>query len=240
MFHFLADHGYRVISPSRPGYHDTPLSVGETMEAQADAFAALLDALDIRSAGIITGSGGGPASILFALRHPERCWGMVLVSAMTHPDAAKVTEGQKMLRVLFKSDLFIWCVATFLWRQLVEQGMGGLNDDIRRDPAKMEALRSVVSGLVLSSLSAKGMANDWVQWERMPIYPLEQIKVPTLIIHARNDGTMPYRIAEFTATIPGSKLVTYEDGGHTCFIAHSETTHPTTIAFLDAVRPAQP
>ena len=39
--------GYRVLTPSRPGYMATPLDVGRTPQDQARAFAALLDALDI-------------------------------------------------------------------------------------------------------------------------------------------------------------------------------------------------
>ena len=41
----LAGEGFSVLTPSRPGYDDTPSSVGRTAEEAADALAALLDAL---------------------------------------------------------------------------------------------------------------------------------------------------------------------------------------------------
>jgi pimeloyl-ACP methyl ester carboxylesterase len=40
---------------------------------QADAVAALLDVLGIRTAAVMAVSGGGPCALQFALRHPQRC-----------------------------------------------------------------------------------------------------------------------------------------------------------------------
>ena len=69
--------GYRVVAPSRPGYLRTPLEVGHTPAEQADAFAALLSALDIERVAVVGASGGGPSALQFALRHPDRCWAHV-------------------------------------------------------------------------------------------------------------------------------------------------------------------
>lgn len=72
--------GYRYIGPSRPGYLRTPLSGGRSPEEQADLYAGLLDALRVERCGVMAVSGGGPSAIHFALRHRDRCWGLVLVS----------------------------------------------------------------------------------------------------------------------------------------------------------------
>ena len=46
-------------------------------------------------------------------------------------------------------------------------------------------------------------------------FPFEQLTVPTLVVHARDDHLAPYRFAADAASrIPGSKLVTIERGGH--------------------------
>ena len=45
---WLAGEGYRILSPSRPGYLGTPLASGATVEEQADLLAALHDTLEIR------------------------------------------------------------------------------------------------------------------------------------------------------------------------------------------------
>src|SRR5262245_18207101 len=44
---------YRLLSPSRPGYLGTPLSSGQSFEAQADLFTALLDMLQIDKAAVV-------------------------------------------------------------------------------------------------------------------------------------------------------------------------------------------
>ena len=62
----LARAGYGVIAPSRPGYLRTPLSTGRTFEEQADALAALLDALEVDRVVPYGVSAGGPPTIHFA------------------------------------------------------------------------------------------------------------------------------------------------------------------------------
>ena len=59
---------------------------------QADALAALLDTLGIRRAGFIGTSTGGLVGIYFALRHPERCSALVLVSAVNAPLPSHLTH----------------------------------------------------------------------------------------------------------------------------------------------------
>ncbi len=47
---------------------------------------------------------------------------------------------------------------------------------------------------------------------------LPQVRVPTLAIHGTRDRIVPYRHAQkMVATIPGARLVTFEDGGHGLF-----------------------
>ena len=49
----------------------------------------------------------------------------------------------------------------------------------------------------------------------MPNERIAAIRAPTLILHAKDDTLQLYRHAEFAAaTIPGSRLVTFEHGGH--------------------------
>ena len=64
---------FRAIIPSRPGYLRTPLSTGRTPAEQADAMAALLGVLKVPRVAVVGGSDGGPAALMFAARHPERC-----------------------------------------------------------------------------------------------------------------------------------------------------------------------
>ena len=67
----LAIEGYRVVTPSRPGYLRTSLAVGSSLEGQARMFATLLDSLGIPVVAVVTGSAGGPAALEFAARYPD-------------------------------------------------------------------------------------------------------------------------------------------------------------------------
>src|SRR4051812_28301363 len=83
MGRFLADSGFEVIAPSRPGYLGTPLEGRESIDDQADLHAALLEALGHERAGVVCWSGGGPSSYRLAVRHPERVSALVAFAAVS-------------------------------------------------------------------------------------------------------------------------------------------------------------
>lgn len=80
--------GYRLIAPSRFGYLRTPLPEDGSATAQADAYAALLDALGIEQVAIAAVSDGGPSAMQFALRHPDRITVLIIMSAKSHTPPA--------------------------------------------------------------------------------------------------------------------------------------------------------
>ena len=91
---YLSDAGLSLICPTRPGYGRTPLSSGPTSEEAADLLAALLDKLDVKQVVIMGISGGGPTSLNFALRYPDRCKALLtevaVTGGFTHPKAAEL------------------------------------------------------------------------------------------------------------------------------------------------------
>ena len=81
----LAVHGFSVLTPSRPGYDNTPSAVGKTAQAAADAIALLLDQLQIPTVDVIGISAASPTALAFAQQHPNRLRKLVLESAITAP-----------------------------------------------------------------------------------------------------------------------------------------------------------
>src|SRR5438270_847651 len=55
----------------------------QTPEAQADLYAATLDALNVSQVVVAALSGGGPSALQFALRYPQRCRGLLMLSALS-------------------------------------------------------------------------------------------------------------------------------------------------------------
>jgi pimeloyl-ACP methyl ester carboxylesterase len=90
---WLAAEGYRILSPSRPGYLGTPLASGATVGDQADLLAALFDTLGIRQAALLSYSSGGPVAYSLAARHPQRVLALVAISSVSGPHVLPETGG---------------------------------------------------------------------------------------------------------------------------------------------------
>ncbi|TVR42264.1 MAG: alpha/beta hydrolase, partial [Bacteroidia bacterium] len=61
----FSDAGLSMVSVSRPGYYQTPLPSGKTLQEQSRLYKLLLDKLGIESLFVFGVSGGGPAAIQF-------------------------------------------------------------------------------------------------------------------------------------------------------------------------------
>ena len=72
---------FHYVAISRPGYLGSALRIGRMPQEQADLCAEVLDQLGAENAAVIAISGGGPTALQFALRHAERCRGLVMISA---------------------------------------------------------------------------------------------------------------------------------------------------------------
>jgi pimeloyl-ACP methyl ester carboxylesterase len=93
----LADHGFTVIEPSRPGYDATPVSVGCTAQDAAAALVGLLDALDIDKAHVVAISAAGHTGIELARRHPERVDRISFECAVALPWPVGIRRGGRVL-----------------------------------------------------------------------------------------------------------------------------------------------
>lgn len=74
----------RLIAPSRFGYLGSDVKGDGSPKAQADAFAELLNFLDIDSAFVLATSAGGTPAIRFALDYPERVKGLIFFARRCH------------------------------------------------------------------------------------------------------------------------------------------------------------
>jgi pimeloyl-ACP methyl ester carboxylesterase len=106
--------------------------------------------------------------------------------------------------------------------------------------------RLVASGMPLS-VRQTGLWNDLHQFEHLPVYPLERITCPTLVVHGRADGNVPLAHAEFVArTVPDAELFALDDCGHLIWIGPEAGQYRERVrAFLTrhappATRPEPP
>jgi pimeloyl-ACP methyl ester carboxylesterase len=232
--------GIRLISPSRPGYLRTPLEVGRTSQEQADAYATLLDTLGLERVAIAGASGGGPSTLHFALRHPDRCYALIMVSAVSHSLPAYSPSAQLTTALLRQHDFAAWWLTTDALRWVMAQS--GITPQvlarIKDDAQTMEIVRALIQTYPVSARRA-GLENDLLQGPRcLPVTGLERITAPTLVIHGDLDPLVPISHAEYVAqSVPGAAFLRVEGGGHLCMVTHKETTFAALNEFVKRYGP---
>lgn len=204
--------GLRVISPSRFGYLGSSMPEHATGADQADAFVALLDHVDIDEAYVMGISAGTSAALQVALRHSDRV-SHVVISSGNWP-GSPTSEAPPGWARLFYNDPTMWllrAIAPSVIRGLMGVPKGFPKDDEQAAYVE-EMLDSIfplgprAEGAIFDAFSSNPEIND---------YPLEQIRVPTLIIHSQDDPLASYDAARVAAErIPEATLVGLESGGH--------------------------
>lgn len=205
------------IAPSRFGYLRSTFQPGATFDDQAHAYAFLLDHLRVPRASVVALSHGGPSALLFALLHPERVTSLTLISAgvrsAADPAQAQANRQGDALTAIFQRDYRYWAF-TSAFRGWFLELMGVTKDVIGGLTVAERALADeLIDGMNPVSRRAAGVTFD--NTAALPNERIAAIRVPTLILHARDDTLQLYRHAEFAAaSIPGARLVSFARGGH--------------------------
>lgn len=242
---FLAA-GMGSICVSRPGYLRTPIEAGRTPAQQADAFAGLLDTLEIERVAVQGVSGGGPSAIEFVTRHPERISVLFLTCAVSGAYPIDIPAWSKVMMSPLGMRLSTWMIRRFprsTIRQLIAEEstysaeqVNQVTDRIMSDPGLIEFLEGMTqSGTPWEDRQA-GFDCDIEairHLEEQPL-PLEQIKCPTLIVHGTADDDVPYSVAlQAHERINDSQLHTMEDACHLLWIdPGAEVMQRRQVSFL--------
>jgi pimeloyl-ACP methyl ester carboxylesterase len=231
---FLVDKGFTVIAVSRPGYLGTPISVGSSIEAQADATVALMDALRIKRAAIYGFSAGSLVAFQVGVRHPERCSSVVLTGVGLQENQA---SGYTLIDLFLKTNVGVDIppYGLYLLTQTdlptvlgifmaVDSKLKGEKYDARvkyvlNNKSQLEWAREMSVSLTPFSDRRKGLIADveavatWPQYEAAGQFAT--FKPPVLFVDARNDnsGSWP-QTRRIASKISTSRLITVEDSGH--------------------------
>ena len=205
--------GYRIISPSRFGYFGSPFPVDALPAAQADAFAALLDHLQIDSLPVVAFSAGSSSAVQLALRHAERVSRLVLISPNSpHPQPLPKAP-RPLAPILFSQPVF-WAMRLLTRSRL--EGMSGTPHGFVPDEREHATLREIIDSLFPVAPRAPGTIYDsYIGNPDIASYPLKSITVPTLVIAAEDDTLAPCEDSLAMAEqIPGARFVSVPRGGH--------------------------
>jgi pimeloyl-ACP methyl ester carboxylesterase len=200
----------RVIAPSRFGYLGSSMPPNATAAAQADAFAALLDALGIAKVDVIGFSAGTTSALQFALRHPNRVKHLALLvgnlpgspTAVVQPPSAK-----------FQRQFVMWALWTFAPSTMIRMVAAVpkeyvmTREDVRYVNEFIDSLFPIsAEGFIFDAFISNADVND---------YNLEAISVPTLIAHTKDDQLASHDASKRAAErIPGARFVSLDSGGH--------------------------
>lgn len=240
----LAQHtGRRIIAVARPGYPGSPLKTGRTAEEQAEAYAGLLDALSEPSAHVAAFSGGGPSALAFARLYPERCRGLVLVSACTGRLEAKPTARAGLAQADFLARVpGIHHVPSWLvrhWPQAAARGF--VPDDAQRlrvfaDPQAGPLLTALLlSSCMHTAERMPGTLNDVEEFAKLPRHCGTGVTVPLLAVHGTDDGIVPFSHGQDVAhQVPGARLLTLQHATHMGVFTHMAAVRHVVAELLGA------
>jgi pimeloyl-ACP methyl ester carboxylesterase len=212
----LGTESYRFITPSRFGYLRTPLPSNDSFAAQADLFANLLDTLNISKVIIMGVSIGGPAALAFAEQYPDRCSALIMASAVSHETPNFDLMGTIIHQVVFRSDFGFWMLSNSFQSELVS--FIGVSQQVQANMTSLgkQYVLDMLQAMQPISLRQPGMVNDPTHSVyELSDFPIDDIAMPTLVIHAKDDSLVPFDHGQYTAErINGAKFVQLETGGH--------------------------
>lgn len=209
------DGDYQFISPSKFGYLNSDIPAEYSAKIQAEQYRILLDYLGIEKVSVIGVSAGGPSSMQFDGDYPERIEKLILLSAVSMPPNSNDKDPFliKIIQTIQKSDFAYWFFTEVFKTQILS--MVGIPADNYKQftQEQKELANELLDVMHPMSLRHKGTIIDGLIIQNFTIP--DNIEVPTLILHSKNDGLVSYSHAEFThRNIPDSKLILYEKGGH--------------------------
>jgi pimeloyl-ACP methyl ester carboxylesterase len=229
----------QVISISRFGYLRSPVPKAANLDAQADAYACLLDALKIHQVAVFAASAGSTSAIRFAARHPERISVLILLCPDSPGKVQISIPPRFVFDTLFRSDFVYWVLVKFFWGWM-RKSIGLVPRRYALRPEYEAMLKKIqlgdlpvsrrMDGMIFETFSILSEFNASVS-ETSP-YPLNQIETPALVIHAMDDPiAIPENVHRLADQLPHMRQFVVPDGGHFLF-GHTEEVKSEIAQFL--------
>ena len=225
---------YRVLTPSRPGYRRTDISVGKTPEQQADSFKALLDILEIDKVFIMGVSGGGPSSMHFAAKYPEKTLGLILFEAVSFSQDFIKKDEALINSWDFRLFIQLLLMSSFGNDRLAKMMLPNEKNRLRLLEKKenIVLLKKIIWSIWPISIRRLGIKNDYKQFTNLNI-PYDKISSPVLILHGDDDINVDIEHARHAnKAINHSSLYILKEADHMMHATHSEEIEKQIESFI--------
>lgn len=241
----LVAHGFRVITPSRPGYGNTSAELGQSIMTACEAYIELLNELQVPQAHILAMSAGGPSGICLASRSPSRIKSLILQSAVSRCWLSPGDQAYRVARIMFRpsAEKYVWATL----RCMNKFAPGVLLNSMIPSFSKLpkEKVLPLISGedrrqfknMIDRQRSGHGFLIDLEQSRHDLTSELASIRCPALIMHSIHDASVPLEHARLAyGTIPNARLCELDSWGHLIWLgAGTDVMCGQLLSFLDDV-----
>jgi pimeloyl-ACP methyl ester carboxylesterase len=231
---------YRVVSLDLPahGLTVTPPDYKMSTDGQVEVIDGLTRSLGLGPFVLAGNSMGGGASWNFALKHPDRLRGLILVDAVgpspeTSPGAPP-REGPPAVFKLMGTPAGRAVMKSVNLRPIIQTGLKqAYGDESLVTPALVDryAELSRAPGRREMILSGRGGPPGQISPKIFAA-----IRTPTLVLHGDADTVIPVGVGKLLAeSIPGARLITYPGVGHVPMEQIPDRSAADVRAFLEAL-----
>lgn len=230
---------FQLITPSRPGYGNTPLGKNRTPKQAAALIVELLKQLEIDKYIVYGISAGGPTAIELAANYPDCVDKLILASAVSMRWLEQKDPIYKTAHIIFSPRLekFIWGMVhwagTISPRLIANSFFSQFSKMSRKRLAKSDILALLETMKYYRSKT--GFLNDIDQ--HISEDSLLKIKCPALVIHSENDNSVSVDHAKHAnRLIKNSKLkILQNEWGHLFWIGNdSQIAVDTIMEFIQS------
>lgn len=208
-----------------------PIAKVRTLDERADEIEAVMDTVGFTRPAIFGMSEGGPSSILFAAKRPERTRALILYGTYTYlsvgwddldsePSEMLMNKRLQITDDASEKDKYAWSedqLARILAMARAARFRWGSGETARLMLPSVKSIRQLAmfERMVASPGMIRATMESTFRTDVRPILPT--IATPTLVIHAR-DEPMPVQLGRYIADhIPGARMLEVEGADHAPF-----------------------